>query len=89
MTTREARLDFRLDVADKHRIEQAARVTHESTSAFVVHAAIDRADQILARADVTIMPAEQFDELLAALDVADEAPVLTRLGQTERRYVQK
>ena len=55
----------------------------------MVHAAVARADHVLARADVTMMPAEQFDELLASLDVADEASTLARLGQSERRYVRK
>jgi hypothetical protein len=36
-----------------------------------------------------MMPAELFDELLASLDVADEASTLARLGQSERRYVRK
>ena len=89
MTIKEARLDFRLDADTKDRIEQAAKLTHESTSTFVVHAAAARADRILARADVTMMPAEQFDELLASLDVADEASTLARLGQSERRYIRK
>jgi len=88
-TMKEARLDLRLDAETKDRIEQAARLTRESTSAFVVHAAAERADLLLARADITVMPAEQFDELLASLDVADEAIALTRLGQTERRFVRK
>lgn len=89
MTTKEARLDFRLDADTKDRIEQAAKLTRESTSTFVVHAAAARADQVLARADVTMMPSEQFDELLASLDVADEASPLARLGHSERRYVRK
>lgn len=89
MTTREARLDFRLDPETKARIERAAKLLRESVSAFVVHAAAAAADRVLARAEVTMMPAEQFDELLEALDVADQAPALARLGKTERRYVRK
>lgn len=89
MTVKEARLDFRLDPDNKARIERAAKLSSESVSAFVTHAATAAADRVLARADVTMMPAEQFDELLNALDAADEAPTLSRLGKTGRRYVRK
>jgi uncharacterized protein (DUF1778 family) len=89
LTTREARLDFRLDPEVKAQIEQAAKLRHESVSAFVVHAAAAEADRTLARADITMMPAEQFDELFASLEIADEAPALARLGTTDRRYVRK
>lgn len=89
MSTKEARLDFRLDPEVKARIERAAKLTSESVSTFVVQAAANAADDILARADITVMPAEQFDALLAALDTADSAPALTRLGQRDRRYVRK
>lgn len=89
MTIKEARLDFRLDPDAKARIERAASLSRESISAFVVHAATDAADRVLARADLTVMPADQFDALLAALDAADPAPALTSLGQRDRRYVRK
>jgi len=89
MTAKEARLDLRLEADTKDRIEQAAKLSSESTSTFVVHAAVARADHVLDRADVTMLSAEQFDELLASLDVADEASTLARLGQSERRYVRK
>lgn len=89
MTTKEARLDFRLDPEVKARIERAAKLTHESTSGFVVHAAAAAADHVLARADVTMMPAEQFDRLYAALDLADEAPNLRNLAQHERKYIRE
>jgi uncharacterized protein (DUF1778 family) len=88
-TIREARLDFRLDPEVKARIERAARLNRESVSAFVVHAATAAADRVLARAEISMMRAEQFDELLNALDVADDAPAVARLGRTERRYVRK
>jgi uncharacterized protein (DUF1778 family) len=86
---KEARLDFRLDPEVKARIERAAKLAHESISSFVVRAAAAEADRVLARSDVTMMPTEQFDELLASLDIADEAPALARLGKTERRYLRK
>ncbi|GAA3841087.1 hypothetical protein GCM10022243_04330 [Saccharothrix violaceirubra] len=89
MSTKEARLDFRLDQDQKGRIERAAELSRKSTSAFVVDAAMDAADKVLARADVTIMSAEQFDSLMSALDVADEAPGLAKLNSVHRGYVRK
>lgn len=36
--------------------------------------------------NITLMPAEQFDELIDSLDIADEVPTLAELGKRERRY---
>ncbi|MER6171697.1 hypothetical protein [Streptosporangium sp. NPDC001681] len=36
--------------------------------------------------DVTPMPAEQFDELVASLDEPDEAPVLREAARRRRAY---
>lgn len=36
-----------------------------------------------ARADVTLMPVDDFDALLVSLDVAENVPVLARLGKSE------
>jgi uncharacterized protein (DUF1778 family) len=42
---------------------------------------------VLASPDVTLMPAEQFDELIAALDEPDEIPALRQAAARPRRYV--
>ena len=42
-------------------------------SAFMVSAAVERAEEILADATTTPVSAEYFDELLAALDEAPDA----------------
>lgn len=89
MTIKEARLDFRLDPDVKARIERAAKLARESISAFVVRAASAAADRVLARAEITVMSADQFDEMLSSLDTADAAPNLAQLAQSERRYRRK
>lgn len=86
MTAKEARLELRLDERSKEHIVRAAELSNESVSAFVLLAAAAAADQVLARASHTTMPADQFDELLAALDAPDEAPALVQLGQRTRGY---
>jgi len=35
------------------------------------------------------MPAEQFDSLVAALDVADDTPNLARAFARKRRFIQR
>jgi uncharacterized protein (DUF1778 family) len=42
--------------------------------------------KVLAHASKTLMPADQFDELLDALDVPDEARALARLNLRAKRY---
>lgn len=86
MSPRQARLELRLDEQSKEHIARAAELANESVSSFVLSAATGAAEKMLARADHTVMPADQFDELLAALDAPDEAPALARLSQRPRRY---
>lgn len=64
-----ARLEFRVSPEDRARIERAAELIGEPPSAFARAAAEDRADRILrAHEAATAVPAEFFDELIAALD---------------------
>jgi uncharacterized protein (DUF1778 family) len=64
-----ARFEFRLRPEAKRRIEQAADIVHESTSDFARTAAEERAERVLQEHSMTtVVPAEFFDELLAALD---------------------
>jgi uncharacterized protein (DUF1778 family) len=53
---------------------------------FVIRSARAEADRVLARADQTIMPADQFDALMASLDEPDPAPLLTGAANRPRRY---
>jgi uncharacterized protein (DUF1778 family) len=86
MATKTQRIEMRTDPDSEARITRAAAVTHESVSGFVLRAATSEADRVLARTDVTLMPAEQFDALINSLDVPDEAPALSRLASTRRRF---
>lgn len=86
MAVKTQRIEIRADSDSQERITQAANTVHESVSTFVLNAATAAADRILARADQTLMPAEQFDALLASLDEPDEAPALARAAARPRRY---
>jgi uncharacterized protein (DUF1778 family) len=86
MATKTRRIEMRTDPDSETRIAQAAALRHESVSAFVLGAAVREADVLLARADMTLMPAEQFDALFGALDTPDPAPTLQRAAEQPRRF---
>ncbi|ALG84187.1 toxin-antitoxin system protein [Gordonia phthalatica] len=63
-------------------IRRAANAVHEPASEFVRKAALARADIVLREDLITVMSAEQFDDMAASLDTADEA---VRLAEESRR----
>jgi uncharacterized protein (DUF1778 family) len=63
-----ARFEFRVRPEDKARIEAAAAITHESASDFARAAAIERADVILQRHEVTMVPPDFFNALMDSLE---------------------
>ena len=83
------RIELRVSADDKQAIAAAAAMEHITTTEFVREAVLDRTQYVRARADRTLMPAEQFDALVAALDVADDAPNLARAFARQRRFVQR
>lgn len=80
------RLELRVSKTDRALIEDAAEATQESVSDFTRSAALARAERVLARANVTLMDAQQFDALLQSLDRPDEAPALARAFAKPNRY---
>jgi uncharacterized protein (DUF1778 family) len=66
-----ARFEFRLRPDVKQRIERAAELSHESASDFARTAVEERAEKVLREhGAMTRVPAQFFDDLLAALDAA-------------------
>jgi len=86
MATKDERLEMRVSKSDRALIEDAAHQLRESVSDFTRDAALNRALRVLARTDVVMMPADQFDALLESLDVADEAPGLAKAFARPRRF---
>lgn len=82
------RIELRVSAEDKDAIAAAAAMEHTTTTEFVRTAVLDRTHRVQARADRTLMPAEQFDALVAALDVIDDTPNLERAFGQQRRFVQ-
>ncbi|MGY4644023.1 type II toxin-antitoxin system TacA family antitoxin [Cellulomonas sp. URHB0016] len=86
MPSKTDRIEVRTDAATGDLIRRGADLAHTSTSQFVVDAARDRAEALVARADVTLMPAAQFDALMASLDHPTPMPVLRRAAERPRRF---
>jgi uncharacterized protein (DUF1778 family) len=86
MAIRTKRIEMRADAESEALISAAAAARRVSVSAFVLEAATEEAGRVLGRADLTLMPADQFDALVAALDEPDEAPRLAQAARNPRRY---
>jgi uncharacterized protein (DUF1778 family) len=85
MAVKTERMEARVSPEERERIERAASVTGLSASAFMLSAAVDRADEVIAQATTTTVPADYFDALLAALDVAEPARRLTKAARDASR----
>ena len=83
-----ARLEARIDTELDDLITQAAQKQGVSKTVFVSDAARDAALKVMARADVTLMAAEVFDQMMASIDVADDSPDLEELAALPRRITQ-
>ncbi len=83
---RTSRIELRTDPDRERRIRYAAELTNRSVSAFVLDAAADRADEVIALATTTTVPSDFFDRLWAALDTpAEPSPALERRAAMERQ----
>lgn len=76
MATKTQRIEMRADADQERLIAEAAELSKISVSAFVLQAASAEASRVLARTESMVMPAEEFDALLASLDTPDPAPRL-------------
>ena len=80
------RLEARLTAEQRAQIEQAAALTGETVSAFVVLAAVERAESVVSDRMTTVVPAAYFDRLIASLDEPDPVPRLRHAaGHADRR----
>ncbi|MHB8464179.1 MAG: type II toxin-antitoxin system TacA family antitoxin [Acidimicrobiales bacterium] len=85
MPVRSDRIEARLSPDQRERIDRAARFEGQTRSAFVVAAAVEKADQVIADLTTTRVPVDFFEQLLAALDDPGEAPALARAARRARR----
>lgn len=68
MSPKTARIELRTEPEQEERIRVAARLMNQSITAFVVTAAVERANEVMATWSTTTVSPEFFDEVLAALD---------------------
>lgn len=86
MSIKTDRVEVRVEEERHQQIRAAAEAVHEKPSEFIRNAAYERADRILALANHTLMPAEQFDEMMRSLDIADDAPALAKAAAKPRAF---
>jgi uncharacterized protein (DUF1778 family) len=85
VATKAERVEARLTGEQRRQIEQAAALAGESVSSFMVGAALERAETVVAERATTVVPSAYFDRLAASLDSADEMPRLARAARAARR----
>jgi len=68
MTSRTERIEIRAEPDRAERIRFASSLLHTSVSGFMMDAASEKAEQIIADTSYTMVPHDYFDALLAALD---------------------
>lgn len=87
--TKSERLEARATEDEAAVIVRAAALLNSTVSSFVVTAAVEKAETIVARAERTLMPAAEFDAMIAALDdptpVAELSELASRTGRIQRR----
>ena len=87
MATRTARIELRADEERSSRIRYAADLAEMSVSAFVLDAASERAEQVIAASTATAIPSDFFDTLWDALDSPPQANEALRARAALRRRV--
>jgi len=74
------RLNFRLTADQERALRQAAAITGQSVSGFVLASAVEHAHQVLERANHIVLSAAAFDRFVAELDKpAEVIPELVAL----------
>lgn len=80
------RLNFRLAPDQERALRQAAAVTGQTVSGFVLSSAVEHAHDVLQRANTITVSDSAFRDFVAALDEpAEEVPELARLFQKASR----
>jgi uncharacterized protein (DUF1778 family) len=81
MAVKSDRLEARVSPQQRATLEWAAGLAGTSVSAFVVDAAVERAEELMAAQMSTTVPADFFDRLVEVLDQADRAPTFAKAAR--------
>lgn len=79
------RIEARLPAEQLATIDRAAATAGVSRSAFVVTAAVEKAERVISAEAITRVPPSFFDDLIAALDEPTPAPRLAQVAKRARR----
>ena len=71
--SKSARIELRAEPEEDDRIRHAARLVNQSKTAFIMTAAVERADDVIANWSTTAVSPDFFDQLLDAFDRPDES----------------
>lgn len=82
--TKSERIEARATADEAAVIARAAELMNSTVSSFVVDAAVAKAETVVARAEHTVMPAAQFDAMIAALDDDTAVPEIVELASRPR-----
>ena len=81
------RIEARVDPDSAERIRHASELMHTSVSGFVIAAATEKAESVIAEHAYTLVPDDYFDRLLAALDEPIEPmPKLAAAAAKQRAH---
>lgn len=81
-----ARLEFRVNPADRELIERAAQLVGEPVTAFARTAAEERAERVLCEHEaITTVPVEFFDALIESFDEPAQANAVLADAAKRRR----
>jgi uncharacterized protein (DUF1778 family) len=88
MAVKSGRLEARVSPQQRAALERAASLAGTSVSTFVVDAAVECAEVLIAQQMSTTVPADYFDKLIAALNQGDRAATLAKAARRARRRPQ-
>lgn len=83
------RIEARATEDEAAVITRAAKLLDATVSSFVVGAAVEKAETVVARAERTLMPAAQFDAMIASLEDATDVPEIVDLASRPRRIARR
>jgi uncharacterized protein (DUF1778 family) len=87
---RTQRIELRAEPDRARRIRHAARLRRQSLSAFMLDAASESAERVLAETAITTVPPAFFDQLWQALDVPPKPNrALAKRAAARRRVTQR
>jgi len=80
-----SRLEVRISTEDKNLIEQAAHARRETVTGFVLHAALEAAEEVMRHERITVVPPDFFEAIIDSLDAPPQRnEALTRAARENR-----